>query len=117
MARGAQAGTVSLAAVLGLGCLGRTGWGRAWRWHFPTPSAPWGRLVQRVHQGVPVLLGSSTGSTPCKECPSCQVLWALEVVHSPLLLSHSLSWLREKLLTKCLGYGLCKNLLKTEPAL
>lgn len=69
MARGAQAGTVSLAAVLGLGCLGRTGWGRAWCWHFPTPSAPWGRLVQRAHRGVPVLLGSSTGSAPYKGCP------------------------------------------------
>lgn len=97
MAREAQAGAVSLAAVLGLGCLGRTGWGRAWRWHFPTPSPPWGRLVQREHRGVSVLLGSDTGSTPCKVCPSCQVLWALEAVHLPLLLSRSLSWLRANL--------------------
>lgn len=85
MARETHAGTVSLAAVLGLGCLGRTGWGRAWHWHFPTPSPPWGHLVQRAHRCVPVLLGSGTGSTPCKGCPSCHVLWALEVVHSPLL--------------------------------
>lgn len=32
-----------------------------------------------------------------QRCPSCQVLWALEVVHSPLLLSRSLSRLRAKL--------------------
>lgn len=117
MDRGAQVGTVSLAAVLGLGCLGRTGWGRAWRWHFPTPSSPWGHSVQWVHWGVPVLLCSGTSSTPCKGCPSCQVLWALEVVHFPLLLSCSLSWCREKLSTNFLGYGLCKSLLKTGPAL
>lgn len=97
MAGGARAGTVSLAAVLGLGCLGRTGWGRAWRWHFPTPSPPWGRLVQREHRDVPVLLGPGTSSTRCKGRPSCQVLWALEAVHSPLSLSCSLSWLRAKL--------------------
>lgn len=93
MARGGQAGTVSLAAVLGLGCLGRTGWGRAWRWHFPTPSPPWGRFVQREHWGVPAA-GLQHRLNTLQRCPSCQLLWALEAVHSPLLLSRSLSWLR-----------------------